>query len=154
MPLHLQVRQQVHEFPFGLPDALGEGGVQGRPVETVRFLLFDQLLEPAAGIIAGPFHGIDPNGSAMIRNSLGIDHAEAKPLHHILHRLDRIEAQVLVVDRVILQRVDQIKQIVRLGNERAPVPQQRMNAAETGTEVGDMRKDVGGRNQGCRPFLL
>ncbi len=67
----------------------------------------------------------------MGRNPFDVEHLETVALEQAFERAERIVAQVLVIDRVVLQRIDEIEQIVRLGDEDAVVREQLADAAVT-----------------------
>ena len=58
-----------------------------------------------------------------------------------------------MIDRVVLQRLDQIEQIVRFGDEDAVRRQQFDDAVGDAVDVADMREDIGRGDDLCRTAL-
>ena len=66
---------------------------------------------------------------------------------------ERIVAQMLVIDGVVLQRVEQRNEIVRFRDEHAVVLQHLDDAVDDGVHVLDMGETIGGGDDACRPVL-
>ena len=58
-----------------------------------------------------------------------------------------------MVDRVVLELLDQVEEVVRLRDERAVVADQRRDAAQLGEEVVHVREHVGAGHDRCRTVL-
>ena len=84
----------------------------------------------------------------MRRHAFGVDDRETGALEDLEHRLQGIEAQVLVVDRVVLQLLDEVQKVVRLRDECSFVANHVRDAAQLGEEVVDVREHVRSRDDG------
>src|ERR1019366_4406063 len=60
---------------------------------------------------------------------------------------------MLVIDRVVLQRVEQADEIMRLGDEYAAVLQHLNDAVDNRMHILDMGETIGGRDDARRPML-
>ena len=89
----------------------------------------------------------------MGRDALGVDHLETVHLQQVLQAVQRVVAEVLVVDGVVLQRLEQGDQVVRLRDEDAVVIQEMKDAVEDVVDVLHVREDVGGRDDRRRDRL-
>ena len=74
---------------------------------------------------------VDADRAAVRRDALGVERLEAVHLEQRAQAVERVVAQVLVVDRVVLQRLDQRRQVVRLRDEHAVVAEQRATLSTT-----------------------
>ena len=55
----------------------------------------------------------------MSRDSLGMDDLQAVHIKQILEARQRVVAQMLMIDRVVLESLDQRQQVMRFGDENA-----------------------------------
>ncbi len=103
--------------------------LQGRRDRLVRLPL------PLAG-------GIDPNRAAVRGNALGVKDLQTMLFQQGLQTVQRVVAQVLVINRVVLQRLDKGHEIVRLRNKHAIVVEQLQDGAHDLMNVLDVRENV------------
>ena len=86
--------------------------------------------------------GVDADRSAVRRNPLRVHDLQSVHAEQIGDAHERVVAQVLVVNRVVLQRLDERHQIVRLGDEHAVGRQHREHAVDDLVDAFDVREDV------------
>jgi hypothetical protein len=90
-------------------------------VEAVLLLLAALRLESRRRLAALALYRPDADRAAVGRDPLAVDDGEAGPLEDRGQRAQPVEAEVLVVDRVVLEPLDEVEQVMRLGNEDAAV---------------------------------
>src|SRR5690606_38091709 len=87
---------------------------------------------------------INEDRAAMGWNWTRMEDLEIMHLEQRLQAVQRIIAQMLMIDRVVLQLVEQRDQVVRFRDEHAVWCEQFKNAVDDGVYVLDMGKAVGG----------
>ena len=101
--------------------------------------------------VAAAARGIDADRAAMARDRPGVEDFEIVHLQKVLEAGQRIVAQVLMVDRVVLQRVEQADEIMRFGDEYAAVLEHLDDAVDDRVHVLDMGEAIcGGDHAGRR----
>ena len=80
----------------------------------------------------------------MARDRPRVEHFEVVHFQQVLEACQRIVAQVLVIDGVVLQRVEQADEVMRFGDEHAVGSQHLDDAVDDRVHVLDMGEAVGG----------
>ena len=82
-----------------------------------------------------------------------MEHFEIVHFEQMLDARQRVVAQMLVIDGVVLQRVEQADEVMQLGNERAAGLEHIDNAVDDRVHVLDMGKAVRRGDDAGRPVL-
>ncbi len=89
----------------------------------------------------------------MGRDAANMEDLHVVPAKQLGQAADGIVAKVLVIDRVVLQRADEISEIVVLGDEDAARRQQVEDAAHHAMHIADMGEDIGRGDHPRRPEI-
>jgi hypothetical protein len=87
------------------------------------------------------------------RNAFRVDDLQTVHIKQVLQALQRVVAQVFVINRVVLQRFNQPNEIVRLGNEHAVVVHQMQNEVDDLMDVLYVGEHVRRRHDRGGPFV-
>jgi len=85
---------------------------------------------------------IDPDRAAVARNRSGMKNFETVHLEQVLDAAHRVVAQVLVIDRVVLQHFEELDEIVRFRDEHAVGRQHLDDAFDDGVNILDVGEAV------------
>ena len=91
----------------------------------------------------------DPQRPSVDRDAVDSFDAQAHRLRKGEKGVDREVAQVLVVDRVVLQSVEELADVRHFDNDGAPRPEKRTGASEKTARVVDVREHVVGHDCRC-----
>ena len=88
--------------------------------------------------------GRHPEGAAVDRDPLDVDHLQALGREQVTERRERVVEEVLVVDGVELDRVHEVADVRRLDHEAAVVAQHACGALQHAGDVGHVGQHVVG----------
>src|SRR5437899_11686113 len=90
--------------------------------------------------------GVNTDRTAMSRNAFGVDHFEPVHLQKIFEAGQRVVAEMLMIDRVVLERFQQRSKIMGFANEDAGIAEQHENARDDIVNVFDVCENVSRRD--------
>src|SRR2546427_11101483 len=97
---------------------------------------------------------VNSNGTPMSGNPLHSHDFKAVAFENMTETAQRVITQMFVINRVILQRLDEIQQVVRFRDENAVRPQHRFHGRDNLMDVTDVSKYVGSCHDARAPMFI
>lgn len=154
LPLAAELDQQVEQCPLRLLDVLCEARVTLDGAQALLDLVREEprygtrRLVRSAGVL-----GVDPQGAAVRRKLFHVVYLQVVRPEDLGSGGKGEVREVLVVDRVVLDRLQQAQQVRELEGDRTFVPQEDPRAGNEVVQVGDLGEHVVADDQAGAPLL-